>query len=254
MISSTPSVGSSSNTAAGTTTSNSEVSKDAFLKMLVTQLQNQDPMNPMDSQEFAAQLAQFSSLEQLTQLNDLMEQDLQMSQLNALIGQTQFSASLMGKSVVATGDQVHVPTTGGASIHVDVGGHGGKAKLTLLDSAGNKVAVRDLGTVAGGTQDIVLPADTPAGDYTYQLEVTDADGAAVSVTTYTIGTVDSVLFESGAIFLKLGTLKVPLNEVTALETAPAATTASAAAATPSLSGGALRALSGAALKLALPGL
>lgn len=257
MISSTSGTYSSTGTTTSTTktTSNAEVGKDEFLKMLVTQLQNQDPMNPMDSQQFAAQLAQFSSLEQLTQLNGLMEQDLQVSQLNALIGQTQFSASLMGKSVVAAGDQVHIPTTGGASIHVDVGGNGGKATLTLLDASGKKVAERDLGTVASGTQDLALPGDVPAGDYTYQLEVKGADAADVTVTTYTTGVVDSVLFENGAIYLKLGTLKISLSDVTALETAPSATTTTAAAATtPSLSGGALRALSGAAMKLVLPGL
>ena len=251
MITGTSSVGSSTGTT--TATSRTSVGKDQFLAMLVAQLQNQDPMNPMNSQEFAAQLAQFSSLEQLTQLNDLMEQDLQMSQVNALIGQTQFSASLMGKTVVAVGDRVHIPTTGAAGIRVDVGGNGGKATLTLLDSSGNKVAVRDLGTVAGGTQTLALPGDLPAGDYTYQLEVKGADDATVSVTTYTTGVVDSVIFRDGAIYLRLGTLEVSLSDVAALE--PAATTpATATAATTNVPGGVLRALSGAAMRFALPGL
>jgi flagellar basal-body rod modification protein FlgD len=250
MITGTSSVSSSSGTT--TTTARTDVGKDEFLTMLVAQLQNQDPMNPMDSQQFAAQLAQFSSLEQLTQLNDLMEQDLQMSQVNALIGQTQFSASLMGKTVVAAGDQVHVPTTGTASIRVDVGGKGGTATLTLLDSSGNKVAVRDLGTVPAGAQTLALPGDLPAGDYTYQLEVKGADDATVSVTTYTTGVVDSVIFRDGVIRLRLGTLEVALDDVAALEPAP--TTATATATTTNVSGGALRALSAAALKFALPGL
>lgn len=238
-------------TAATTASSRTEVSKDQFLSLLVAQLQNQDPMNPMDSQEFAAQLAQFSSLEQLTQLNDLMEQDLQLSQVNALIGQTQFSASLMGKTVVATGDQVHVPTTGGASIHVDVGGNGGRATLTLLDADGNQVAVRDLGTVPSGAQTLALPSDLPAGDYTYQLAVTGADDAAVNVTTYTTGTVDQVIFRDGAIYLRLGTLEVALSDVAALESGTTTTTANTTTTVPN---GVLRALSGAAMKYALPGL
>jgi flagellar basal-body rod modification protein FlgD len=249
MITGTGSVASSTS---ATTTSRLDVGKDQFLSMLVVQLQNQDPMNPMDSQEFAAQLAQFSSLEQLAQLNDVMEQSLQLSQINALIGQTQFSASLMGKTVVAAGNQVHVPTTGGASIHVDVGGNGGRATLTLLDSSGHEVAVRDLGTVAAGAQNLALPGDLPAGDYTYRLEVKGADDATVSVTTYTTGVVDSVIFRDGAIYLRLGTLEVALDDVAALE--PGAGTTPATNGTAHVTGGALRALSGMARKLAMPGL
>jgi len=71
------------------------VGKDEFLKLFVTQLKNQDPLNPMDSAGFTAQLAQFSSLEQLTNLNDGMK-SLLLSQ-NSL--QNALSANLIGKQV-----------------------------------------------------------------------------------------------------------------------------------------------------------
>jgi len=63
------------------------VSKDTFLKLLITQLKNQDPMNPQDSSQFVAELAQFSSLEQMTQLSKNMETVLESSVVN-LIGKT----------------------------------------------------------------------------------------------------------------------------------------------------------------------
>jgi flagellar basal-body rod modification protein FlgD len=197
-------------------TSRTTVNKDEFLQLLVAQLRHQDPTNPMDSQDFAAQLAQFSSLEQLTQLNDAMTTQIQASQENSLVAQTTFSATLMGKTVIASGDQVSIPTSGSGKIHVTVGAGGGTAKLTLLDSDGNKVATRDLGTVAGGDQTITLPSDLPGGDYHYTLEVTDLKGKSVAVETYTTGIVSGVVFSSGSILLRLGTLEVKLDDVTEL--------------------------------------
>jgi len=82
--------------------SQKKVSKDDFLKLFVTQLKFQDPLNPMDSTGFTTQLAQFSSLEQLTNLNDGMK-SLLLSQ-NSL--QNAFSANLIGKQVGFEGKDV----------------------------------------------------------------------------------------------------------------------------------------------------
>jgi len=75
--------------------------KDEFLKLFVTQMQYQDPLNPMDNTEFTAQLAQFSSLEQLTNLNSQMTDILTYE--NSL--HNTISASLIGKNVTYSGDQ-----------------------------------------------------------------------------------------------------------------------------------------------------
>lgn len=71
----------------GTTTSSSFVSQDTFLKLLVTQLKNQDPLNPQDSSQFVSQLASFSSLEQMTNMSQSMETVLETS-VTGLIGKT----------------------------------------------------------------------------------------------------------------------------------------------------------------------
>ncbi len=200
----------------GTTANRTVMGKDQFLNLLVIQLKNQDPMNPLDSQDFAAQLAQFSSLEQLTQLNDSMATQIQTSQLDSLIGQTTFSATLMGKTIIAEGDQVAVPSDGPGKIHVEVGVGGGAATLTLKDADGNVVAKRELGNLPPGVQNVTLPGDLAAGNYHYTLEVKDAKGAAVSVKTYTTGRVDGVLFKNGSILLRVGAFEVPLDNVTEL--------------------------------------
>lgn len=75
------------NALAAATGNNQFVSQNTFLTLLITQLENQDPMNPQDSSQFVAQLAQFSSLEQMTQVNQEMESVLENS-VTGLIGQT----------------------------------------------------------------------------------------------------------------------------------------------------------------------
>ena len=85
--------------------------------------------------------------------------------------------------------------------------------LRLRDSSGRVVATRDLGAVDAGKQTITLPADLPAGNYTYTLEVKGADGASVDVTTYSIGTVAGVLFRDGEIILEIDGMEVSMDEV-----------------------------------------
>ncbi len=76
-----------------------QLDKDAFLKLLVTQMQNQDPLSPADSTQYVSQLAQFSSLEQMQNLNDNLVGMAALQQNNALLSQLTESSTLIGKSV-----------------------------------------------------------------------------------------------------------------------------------------------------------
>jgi flagellar basal-body rod modification protein FlgD len=94
------SVANSTNTAAKTASATAQadpLGKDAFFKMLIAQMRNQDPLNPMDGTAFAAQLAQFSSLEQLTNLNEALNVQ-NMNFTNLLNAQT---VNLIGKEITA---------------------------------------------------------------------------------------------------------------------------------------------------------
>ena len=187
--------------------------KDAFLQLLVTQLKNQDPSNTMDTYQLSSQLAQFASVEQLNNLNTLMLQQAQASQLGTLVGQTAFSASLVGRDVVVVGDQVEVPTSGRAQVHIEVGGSGGTATLQLLDDTGAVVETRSLGRLAAGTQNVSLPGDLPSGNWHYKIDVQDANQQPVDVTTFTTGTVTHVQFKNGRILLVLGSIEVSLDDL-----------------------------------------
>jgi flagellar basal-body rod modification protein FlgD len=212
-------------TAAGATAevrNRTRLGRDEFLTLLVTQLRNQDPLSPLAPHEFAAQLAQFSSVEQLTQLNEVVADQADAIDLNTLLGKTGFAASLIGKQVVAEGNQVEVPESGNAAVRIEVGGAGGQGKLVIRDSAGREVATRELGKLAPGRHTLALPAGLAPGSYTYQVIATGSAGATVPVTTYTVGPVDGIHFQNGTIVLRIGRLEVPLDAIAEIETAPAA--------------------------------
>lgn len=101
------------NSATPKTTGSSTLGKDQFLKILITQLQNQDPMQPMEDKEFIAQMAQFSSVEQL------MNMSAQLTALNQSLGSV---SGLIGKDITWTDAETKMPKSGNvASIVVSSG-------------------------------------------------------------------------------------------------------------------------------------
>ncbi len=205
-------------------TQKKQLDKDAFLTLLVTQLKNQDPLSPLQPHEFAAQLAQFTSVEQLKSLNENVLAQTEASHLASLISQTSLAASLVGRQVVTVGDQVNIPSTGQAQIRVDVGGAGGMATLAIKDANGAVIATRDLGKLTPGQQTLKLPGDLPPGNWRYELTVKGAKDAAVDVTPFTTGVVTAIEFKNGRIMLKLGSIEVSLDDLIQIEPAGSTTT------------------------------
>ncbi len=223
MITSTSAPGTPLTTSSGDASQRTALGQDAFLQLLVTQLRNQDPLSPLQPHEFAAQLAQFSSVEQLSHLNDAVTAQAANQQLSTLINKTTLSAAMIGRTVIAEGASVAVPSSGHANVLVDVGGQGGEGTLRVFDKDGREVAARSLGHVAGGRNTFALPGGLAAGAYTYEVSVKAADGADVPVTRYTSGLVDSVSFTSRGILLRVGPLEIPLDAVTELASASTST-------------------------------
>lgn len=201
-----------SNSSASALAQNS-IGKDAFLKLLVTQLRNQDPTSPMQPYEFAAQLAQFSSVEQLTELNSAVNALGGESQLNTLMSETSFSASLVGKDIVAAGNKVQIPKDTPGVVRIDVGIGGGSGTITLTDANGKVVAERPIGSLKAGVQNVTLPGDLPPGAYTYSVKCTGANGSDVAVKTFVTGHVDGVHFDNGKITLRLGDIEVQIEDL-----------------------------------------
>lgn len=190
--------------------------KDEFLKLLVAQMKNQDPMNPSKPEEFASQLAQFSSLEQLVQVNDTLAAQTDSNSAMASALNNSAAVSVLGKTVLALGDNVQVAGAGNESITVGVDGSGGDATLTIYDADGNEVGSREVGAIGGGRQQIELgeAADgLEPGSYTYELTVKDATGESVQVQTFQRMPIDGLRYGPNGPVLMSGALEIPLADV-----------------------------------------
>lgn len=180
---------------ASSLTGSKSLGKQDFLNLLVAQLQNQDPLNPQDPTAFTAQLAQFSSLEQLTSVNDTLTK---MSSANNLS-----DLNLIGKQVVASGGQFTLGS-GNANIGYQLDGAASKVNVQILDSNGEVVANLNQQNMANGEHMLAWDGTgnsgqpLPAGDYRVAVKATDADGNAVNATSLVQGTVQGVdLDQSG---------------------------------------------------------
>jgi flagellar basal-body rod modification protein FlgD len=207
-----------------TGTGKSNLGKDDFLKLLVTQLRYQDPTAPQDASQFASQLAQFSSLEGMQNIQTILTTQAQAGQLNTLAAKGNLGTSMIGRSVLAAGNQFEATGSAASQVTIDVGAGGGTVKLSVLDASGNEVYKGDAGFRAGGRQTLNVPK-LPAGAYTYKVTVTSTGGEDVPVQTYTSGPVDGVAFQSGTVVLKSGKLTIPLDNVVEVDRQSAAAAA-----------------------------
>jgi flagellar basal-body rod modification protein FlgD len=190
--------------------------KDEFLQLLVSQLRNQDPLNPSDPQEFAAQLAQFTSIEQLVNIGQQLESMAAGNE--ALIATINSSSAidLIGKKVMVMGDTVEMPASGELKVTVSVGGKGGTGEVVVRDEFGVESGRIPLQPLTPGIQQIDLTAlvgHSPPGKYTYSVELTDADGASVPVTTFSVVTVEGVRYTPNGPVLTVGPDTIPLGDV-----------------------------------------
>ena len=121
----------------------------------MTQLQHQDPLDPQKNEEFVAQLAQFSSLEQLTNANDSLD-----SLYVAMASMNNASMTqLLGKEVLAYGDTVHYDGSGEMDLNYESAGDATSATLTVTDESGKVVWTQELGSLESGEGSV-----TPEGD------------------------------------------------------------------------------------------
>lgn len=196
--------------------------KSAFLRLLVTQMKHQDPLAPTGNDEMAAQLAQFSSLEQLQTMNTTLTG--QAGANAALIATIQSSAAIgmLGKTVMASGDAVVLPAGADPTtvpVSFNVRGASGQGTLSIMDAGGSVVGTRPLGLLNAGPLTVDLGAAAtglPEGTYTYAVNVTSPAGTVTPATTYTVAQVDSVQSTASGPVLVSGPLLIPFSSVIAI--------------------------------------
>lgn len=187
---------------------------DNFLKLLTTQLQNQDPLAPMDANAFTSQLVQFASVEQAIKTNDKLKE------LGGLIeaGGTSSAMSMLGREAVVATDRVGLGPSGNAAIRYRLPEAASHATATVIDTGGHVVRTLPAGTAAGEN---LLQWDgldaagnrLAAGTYQVRVEAARADGNAVTAEQYLAGTVEAIEPESGAVFLIVAGAKVPFSDL-----------------------------------------
>ncbi len=194
-----------------------ELDKEAFLMLMVTQFQYQDPLNPSEDTDYVAQLAQFSSLEQMMNMNESMDSMVESQNRQISIN----AASFIGKEVVAQGYGISV--TDGESSHVSYGSDADIASgtINIFDANNNLVATVALEPSAAGVHDFdwnCKLADgslAPNGVYSFAISAQDANGETVITQAQVSGKVTAVSNYNNVQYLLLEDGRVvSLDEVT----------------------------------------
>ena len=192
---------------------------DDFLILLTAQLQAQDPLDPLDSNEFTSQLIQFTGVEQAIQSNKNLEN------LTALTAFNGVSASVgyIGKIIT-----VQQPTSslvnGSANWIYELSNEAFRNQLTIEDSSGDVIRVLDGSTDAGNHQLTWDGLDdfgqtVPDGQYVLKVKATDINSNSIPATIFMEGTVQGIEFNGGESLLVVNDLRIPLTNILAVRAA-----------------------------------
>jgi flagellar basal-body rod modification protein FlgD len=188
--------------------------KEDFLRLLVTQLQYQDPLDPLDAQDFASQLAEFTAMEQQLITNELLEAQIEMNTAAMLESQNSVAIGMIGTGIVTEGDQVALDGSGPQSGYVATSGPATLA-LHLTDGSGAVVLTTNAAVSASGVQRIDLGSaaeSLPPGRYTLSVEIL-AGAADVTARPLASGLVDGVRWSTDGPVLVVGEREVPLSNI-----------------------------------------
>lgn len=211
-------VGSTLNSVAGTTTvsSNSNVddAQNRFMKLLIAQLQNQDPLNPMDNAAMTSQMAQLNMVSGINQLNTTLSTLTNNQQSTEALT----ASSLLGHQVLVSGHSLTL-ANGGAAFGMDIKQAAESVKINILDSHGNIVRTLDLGDQPAGLQTLNWDGQTDLGtqaadgSYRFAVEATTA-GQTMTADSLSLGTVNHVALNGGLLKLNVGQVgDVNVNDI-----------------------------------------
>jgi flagellar basal-body rod modification protein FlgD len=199
---------------------NNQMDKDAFLKLMLAQMKHQDPTNPMQSHEMAAQLASFTSLEQLNNINTTLEGMSKAQSPNAGYQ----ALALMGKKV--SGDATKLTRAVGDTRHefnFELLGDAQKVNAVVKDEAGNVVRKLELGEMKKGRNTIdwngMTDEGMPArpGEYKISIEAQSSQGTKVYAKTSFEGRITGMSYTPEGPVLLVGSQTVKLSDVRKIE-------------------------------------
>ena len=202
--------------------------KDDFLKIMITQMKNQDPTKPFNADEMAAQMAQYASVEQLQNVN----QNLNKMQTDHQTSDRMEMTALIGKTVTVDRERFPHSENTNESLGYALSRNASEVKLTVLNEAGETVLEKDLGPQKAGDQTFswdgnksnTLPAK--AGNYSFKIIAKDERGASLPTDPKTQGRIIGVSFEGAEPMFLIGDAhnqqKVTMKNIVKIDDIPAA--------------------------------
>ncbi|MFZ0452519.1 MAG: flagellar hook capping FlgD N-terminal domain-containing protein [Ignavibacteriaceae bacterium] len=209
------------NTAASSTqsSSNGVLGKDDFLKLLITQLKNQDPLNPTDGTAFASQLAQFSSLEQLSNLNDAIQQSMNNSLYLTQSINNSLASNLVGKNVTVLSDSVSNTGQGETELGYTLSQNAKTASIEIQDEYGATVkTIQGVPLLAGDNKVSWDFSDNdgnelPEGKYTFKVNAYDDSGNSITTQTFSSGTIEGIKYSSSGAVVLINGVQYNLSDI-----------------------------------------
>jgi len=192
--------------------------KDDFLKLMIKQLKNQDPLNPLDGTEYASQLAQFSSLEQLTNLNSSITKSMDVNYLLTQSINNTMVATLIGKEVKIDGNNLNVVGQEKIEVGYNLPAQAKSVVVKIKDSNGNVVRLLD-GSVESGRSKVSWDLcdnngeKVKNGNYTFEVEAYSMSGEKLTLSTYKIGLIDGVRFTDKGSMLLVGGAEYSISDI-----------------------------------------
>ena len=198
-----------------------ELGRDAFLKLLTVQFLNQDLMEPVKNEDFVAQLSQFSSLEQLTSINEAVSGESETEALGGVMQavESNTAVSLIGKSVEMPTKSFAYTGQGNVELGFNLGGPANRVDLQIFDSEGNLVRSLVDNTPDEGNDTLVWDGQNEsgqnlsAGEYFFVPLAVNGEGNAVGIQAQLQGKVTGVRYEGGKPILILDGGEAPLASV-----------------------------------------
>ncbi|MCC6475830.1 hypothetical protein IT157_02135, partial [bacterium] len=198
-----------------------------FLQMLMAQLQAQDPLSPLSGEEYAAQLAQFSSVQELQKIETALTQSLESNLLMTQSINSNLAAALAGKTVRAQTTTIDLAAAGSATMQFSLPSAATELSVDILDADGE--VMRTISLTSHNAGDVSAQWDgrdadgvrVPEGSYSFRVNAKDADGNEITATTFVEGVVDAVNYENGLVTLMINGNSVSLGDVISILTGDA---------------------------------
>ena len=196
--------------------------KNQFLKLLTFQLKAQNPLKPYDNQEFATQLAQFSQLEQLSDIKGLLEKQADVNMTLSRVMSNSALPGMLGKYAKAYTTSINYTGDQSVSLGFDMDMDATEGKATIHDDQGRIVRTIDLSGSDLNVGEHTIQWDgkddngntLDKGNYSFFVDFKNAKGGEQQASTFTYGKIEAVRFKNNGTVLIVDGLEIPIGDVT----------------------------------------